>query len=85
MAANMPEKSQAHSRCAGLIAWLKSLVFHLHLGCLCRLSFDVQMHASMAEAGKTLESPKFSPEDKPDTHYEMANSDLCVHINKIPL
>ena len=43
------------------------------------------MHASMAEAGKTLESPKFSPEDKPDTLYEMANSDLCVHINKIPL
>ena len=29
--------------------------------------------------------PKFSPEDKPDTLYEMANSETRVHIKKIPL
>ena len=35
------------------------------------------------EVGKTPEPPKFSPEEKPDTLYEMANSDLLVVYKNI--
>ena len=35
------------------------------------------------EVGKTPELPKISPEEKPDTIYEMANSDLLVVYKNI--